>query len=222
VILRDRDERGEAVGVGLGGEPAVIMLHKSLAVGEAQQGGAVVDFGRELVVGECGFLLGDSDEPGAEGGTVFGGVEVEGVGKAVVMGVGGVGEVLDVEGVAVVAPGVVPREVELGGTGNDGGSGDGGEGVVDLWCEVEFGIGGLDGGGIEVAMAAASDFGDEVGAAVGADGDGGAGDDELVAGAATENKDSDGEKEGRSSGLRTCAGRGRFHALGIIGKLGDC
>jgi hypothetical protein len=62
-------------------------------------------------------------------------VKVESVRKAVVMGVGVVGEVADVEGVAMVAPG----EVELPGAGQDWGAGEDGERVSGMGREVEFG-----------------------------------------------------------------------------------
>jgi hypothetical protein len=107
VVLGDRDERRKSVGCRLGGEPAVVMLDQRFAVGEAEQSGAVIDFGRKLVVGQRGFLFGEGDEPGAEGGAIFGGVEAEGVGKTIAEGVDVCGKVADVDGVTVIAPGEV-------------------------------------------------------------------------------------------------------------------
>ena len=62
---------------------------EGFAIGVAQQGGAVVDLGRQLG-GLVRLVLSDGGEPGAEGLAVLGGVQAEEVGGSVGVGVAGV------------------------------------------------------------------------------------------------------------------------------------
>ncbi len=65
-------------------------------------------------------------------------------------------------------------------------------------------------------MTAADDAGNEVRAAVGGEGDCGAWNEKLVAGATAENQDGDREQEYWDAAMRARAGWGGFHAAAII------
>jgi hypothetical protein len=60
------------------GQPAFVVRMKRLAIGKAEQSGAVVDL--DWYFGLIRLGLGDGGKPGAEGLSILGGVETEKVG----------------------------------------------------------------------------------------------------------------------------------------------
>ena len=105
-VLADRGRGGlESVAA----EPAFVVGVEGFAIGEAQQGRAVVDFKRKLG-GMVRLMLGDGREPGAEGLAILGGVQAEEVGRSVRVAVARVED----EGDRDANQPMAPVQMELG------------------------------------------------------------------------------------------------------------